>query len=438
MSSQEKRRLAPYGTVGPGWEAVHTGEKSETVTESADKNGDAIEKWSTWAFTDEGKNWCDWDEEIRCINRMQEALGPLDDATRQIRAHIGSLVPCDSGVPVTIDELLGAISRGELSGPSFSNGCWSCGMWWQTKGTQPDHVESMKTVHEILTGYLAGTLEDAVIDRYPHARGFTSRAYEWLGPSSELAELKRLMLQRMLLPFEFFGKLSHATPEGWSDEGFQMHGEVYEDCFGENGRGARLDSKISEIAGLPEIPRLRYGLGGELVKTISDPQKRDLYGMCSRISTGVYELSDCHHNTFRVIENQIYGIATGKPQIPTRKSGAERERLARLLFSYALGIDKWLLGVPMQFLLLDLGHADLGFDPKSEIVKVYAYLGEERTLVREWLAACLWYSLYHNPHGGLQPLSGNWHTGHGAILEEARQSDISARGWMDSKLKSAD
>jgi len=27
----------------------------------------------------------------------------------------------------------------------------------------------------------------------------------------------------------------------------------------------------------------------------------------------------------------------------------------------------------MQFLLLDLGHLDLGFDPKSEIVRVYAY-----------------------------------------------------------------
>ena len=45
MSSQEKRRPAPYGTVRPGWEAIGTGEKSETVTESADKNSHVIEKW---------------------------------------------------------------------------------------------------------------------------------------------------------------------------------------------------------------------------------------------------------------------------------------------------------------------------------------------------------------------------------------------------------
>lgn len=435
MSSQKKGRLAPYETVPPGWEVVYTREKPETVTESTDKNDDVIEKWSTWAFTDEGKDWCDWDEEIRCINKMQEALGLLDDTIRQIRAHIGSLVPCHSGVPVTIDELLSAISQGELSEPSFHNGCWSCAMWWKTRGTQPDHVESMRTIYEILTAYLAGTLKDVLIDRFPYAQGFISRVYEWLGPSRELTELKRLMLQRMLLPFAFFGKLPHGTPEGWSDEGFQMHDEVYENCFGENGQGAQLDSKISEIAGLPEIPRLRYGLEYELLKTVSDPQKRDLYAVCSRISTGVYELSDCHHNTFRAIENQIYGTATGKLQIPTRKSGSERERLARLLFSYALGIDKWLLGVPMQFLLLDLGHVDLGFDPKDEIVRVYAYLGEERTPVKEWLVACLWYSLYHNPHGGLEPLSGNWHRGHKTIIEKAGQLDIGARGWMDSKLK---
>jgi hypothetical protein len=72
----------------------------------------------------------------------------------------------------------------------------------------------------------------------------------------------------------------------------------------------------------------------------------------------------------------------------------ERERLGRLLFGYVLGLDQWLKGTPMQFLLLDLGHVDLGFDPKNEILRVYAYLGEERTALKEWLAACLWYLMY--------------------------------------------
>ncbi len=39
--------------------------------------------------------------------------------------------------------------------------------------------------------------------------------------------------------------------------------------------------------------------------------------------------------------------------------GIERARLSRLLFGYVLGLDKWLAGVPMQFLLLDLGYVDL-------------------------------------------------------------------------------
>jgi len=308
-------------------------------------------------------------------------------------------------------------------------------MWWQSRGTQLDHAQSMRAIQEILTGYLDGILKDVPIDKLPQAQGFISRVYQWLGPPDELAELKRLMLQRMLLPFEFFVKLPLSIPKDWSEEDYKTYHEAYENCFGENGRGAQLDSRISEIAELPEIPRLRFGLGHELFKTISNPQKRDLYAVCSRISGGIYELSDCHHNTFRIFENQIYGIATGKLGIPTRKSGAERKRLARLLFGYALGIDKWLLGVPMQFLLLDLGHVDLGFDPKNEIVRVYAYLGEERTPVKEWLMACLWYNLYHNPHGGLQPPSVNWHRGHKTIIEKAEQLDISAREWMDSKPK---
>ena len=53
-----------------------------------------------------------------------------------------------------------------------------------------------------------------------------------------------------------------------------------------------------------------------------------------------------------------------------------------MLFGYALGLDKWLMRVPMQFLLLDLGHVDLGFDARNNILRVYACLGEEVYLRR--------------------------------------------------------
>jgi hypothetical protein len=161
-------------------------------------------------------------------------------------------------------------------------------------------------------------------------------------------------------------------------------------------------------------------------ETISNPQQRELYEIWDSIANGIYQLSDCHHNTFRAIENQIYAIAKGKQGIPSRKSGSERIRLGRLLFGYTLGIDKWLLGIPMQFLLLDLGHVDLGFDPKNEILRVYAYLGEEITPVKKWLAACLWGNLSFNMHGSLLY--------HKDLVQNANKKNINHREWIDSML----
>ena len=84
----------------------------------------------------------------------------------------------------------------------------------------------------------------------------------------------------------------------------------------------------------------------------------------------------------------------------------------------------------MQFLLLDLGHVDLGFDLKSEILRVYAYLGD-RTSVKEWLAACLWYTLVLERPASLY----NWGHRHKSLLEQADATGISVRAWMNSQLK---
>jgi hypothetical protein len=83
----------------------------------------------------------------------------------------------------------------------------------------------------------------------------------------------------------------------------------------------------------------------------------------------------------------------------------------------------------MQYLLLDLCHVEHGFDPKNEIVRVYAYLGEEKTPVKEWLAACLWHSLMYSA-GGLA-----WRDKHQDLIEQAYRAGISVREWMDSQLK---
>ncbi len=395
MAETKRRKPVPYGSVSPGFEGVFTGEKSSSAIEetelitarATDDAGNVIVRWPVFSWTFPGQEK-DWDDEIQHINQMQARLGRLDDDARQIRAHIGSLVPCDSGLPVTVDELLNAIGRGKLSEPSFRNGCWCPGMWWQQRTTQPLHMESMQTVHAVVTEYLAGRSKADAVGDSPHAAGFIRRSYDWLGSLSRLTEVQWLLLERMLLTVEYFtrasGTVAFQHPEQADLEEAEAAGK---DLFAEGGRGPRLDAEIAEKAGLPKICPRWDGEFRENLDSIDDDRKKELYQICGDIAAGVYTLSDCHHNTFRFIEGWIHGIGTGQSNIPTRKAETERERLGRLLFGYVLGLDKWLLGVPMQLLLMDLGHLDLGFDPKNEVLRAYAYLGRENS--SETVVGCL-------------------------------------------------
>ena len=440
MSDTKQQRLVPYEFVSPGFEGVYTGEKSsapidetEIITSRAtDEDGNVICRWPVFTWTFPGKEK-DWDDEIQYLNEMQVSLGPLDDDTRQIRAHIGSLVPCDSGLPVTVDELLSAIGRGNLNEPSFHNGCWCPGMWWEQRTTQPLQADSMRTIHAVLTGYLADTSATDVLAEFPHAAGFTRRVFDWLGPVSELTEVQQLMLERMLLTVEQFFKYDDMVHFRITDKAILEEAtEVGKDLFEEGGRGSQLDAEIAEKAGLPKIGP-SWGESQKNRNSISDPEKKALYEVCCDIASGVCTLSDCHHNTFRFIERWIHGIGTGQSNIPTRAAGTERERLGHLLFGYVLGLDKWLLGVPMQFLLLDLGHMDLGFDPKNEVVRVYAYLGEERSPKKLWLAACLWHNL---SYARMDPAVPAGLVRHKELLEHAAALGVSVREWMDSAARS--
>jgi hypothetical protein len=438
---KKKERLVPYNMVSPGFEAIYTGKKPSSegerveiiTTVNTDQAGNEIRKWSvvSWTFPGEEK---DWDEEIKYINNMQSKLGELDDSTRRIRSHIASLAPCDSGFPVTVDELLNAIGRGKLDEPSFRNGCWCSGMWWKQKTTQPVHIGSMRIIHTVLTGYLAGKTREDCIEEFPHAAGFINRTYEWLGPAAELTEVQKLMMERMLLTIEYFSKTSDTVPYSQFDDISKLQeGErLVKELFEEGGQGANLDIEISKKAALPRVYPKWKPEYQENLESLEDTRKKDLYQTCCSIASGVHTLSDCHHSTFRYIESWIHGIGTGKLGIPSRKVGTERERLGRSLFGYVLGLDKWLLGLPMQFVLLDLGHIDLGFEPQNEILRVYAYLGEERTPVKEWLAACLWHNLMYsymdanNPAGLVR---------HKNLLERTKEMGVSVREWIESVLE---
>jgi hypothetical protein len=437
VSNNKNKGPVPYTSLSPGFEAVYTGkeslsgsEKVEIITTlTSDNAGHEIRKWSVVSWTWPGREK-DWDEEIKYINDMQGKLGDLNDDTRQIRAHIASLVPCDSGFPVTVDELLNAIGKGKLDEPSFHNGCWCSGMWWQQKTTQPFQNECMKTIHTVLKDYLAGKIRESLFKEFPYAAKFINRTYDWLGPVSKLKDYQKLMIERILLTIDSFTTSNHIESPFSDASTLQKQELLVKELFEEGGQGACRDMEISEKTGLPKIyPRWKPEYQ-ETLDRLEDIEKRELYQTCCAIASGVYTLSDCHHNTFRYIESWIHGIGTGRLNIQTRKSGTEEKRLGRLLFGYVLGLDKWLVGIPMPFLLLELGHIDFGFDPKNEILRVYAYLGEERTAAKEWLAACLWHNLFNSPIGG----NPGGLVRHRNLLERAAKAGVSLREWMDSVL----
>jgi len=446
--AKKKDTLVPYEKVSPGFEAVYTGEtspaplhKSDMVsTLYSDEDGNLISQWCTipWFFPNEQGQWKEdeWDDTVKYLRDMQSKLGPLTDDIRLIRAHITSIIPCDSGLPVTVDELLFAIARGKLDRSSFKNGCLCSGLGCQLKTSQPQHLESLKTIHAVLNAYLAGESEQDVVKAHPEAAGFLNRTYQWLGAVSDLSKVQRKMLDRMLLLIGFFttsgytGTAPQTLPEEMS--GLKEMEALGKDLFyDENGRGPSLDDEISDLAKLPKIHPQWNPEYKKTLDKLEESGKKELYEVCCAIAAGIQTLSDCHHNTFRYIEGWIHGIGTGRLGIPTRKAQSEKQRLGHMLFGYALGLDKWLMCVPLQFLLLDLGHIDLGFDPRNNILRIYACLGEERTPVKEWLAACLWYNLVHNQQGGLM---ASWTSSHTDLIQQCKDKGVTIDEWMNSAL----
>jgi hypothetical protein len=410
-----------------------------TATLHSDEDGNLIRRWCTipWIFPDKEAGWKEdeWDDTVKHLHEMQSKLGPLSDSIRRIRAHIMSLIPCDSGLPVTVDEVLFAIARGKLDRASFRNGCLCAGMAPQMKTSQPRQAESVRAINAVLDAYLAGEPREDAIKAHPEAAGFINRSYEWLGPASQLSTVQRKMLDRMFLTTGYFAKYGCMAVDTLTamDESEQqeMQAMMNDWSYDQDGRGAALDAEIAEEAGLPKIyPQWNP----EFQKTfdqVEEPQKKELYEVCCAIAAGVQSLSDCHHNTFRYIEGWIHGIGTGRLGIPTRKAQTEKQRLGRMLFGYALGLDKWLMRVPMQFLVLDLGHIDLGFDPRNNIIRVYASLGDEVTPVKEWLAACLWYNLVHNQMGGL---IGSFTSSHTDLIGQCKDKGVTVDEWINSVL----
>ena len=81
--------------------------------------------------------------------------------------------------------------------------------------------------------------------------------------------------------------------------------------------------------------------------------------------------------------------------------------------------------------LLNIIADDISLNLKFEV----GYLGEERTPVKEWLAACLWYSITYNPILFIEPdykvALGRAQKG---LVDQADAAGISVREWADSAL----
>lgn len=420
MAARMRDELVPQKLLEPGFEARYTGttdiaahESDEYRTYLVDNDGSVYMKYSAWGFAHNTP--ATWNDEIRYLNSLQAGLGQLDDRTRRIRQHVASLQCCDNGFPVTIDETLNAIGTGELPAKPFHAGCW---LGTPGRTTQPGDVEAMKLIEEVLRGFLTGKAKQEFLAAYPYAQAFIEHAYQWLGDPSKLTRVQNLMLARMLLPFEFYTKRN-------TDDA-----AVSRNCFEPGGQGEKLDDEVSHLAGLPKIyPNYRDEFDKALAE-IEDPRKKELYTICGYIAHGVRGLSDCHHSSFRYIEKYVHAIGTLTWEIPDRVKSQEGTRLGQTLFGYALGLDRWLRHLPYQFLLLDLGYVDLGFNPANEVKRVYAYLGDARTPAQEWLAACLWYKVTLEPPASLYRYG--WR--HKELLARAAGKGISVRTWMDSTL----
>lgn len=410
--------FVPYALTSPGFESLYgqaVALPDQYCQQAVDATGRAYRSYSLWgfAYTQESQ----WPAEIVCLNQLQSELGPLNDDTRLIRTMIAGLVACDNGIPATIDELLIAIGRGYPPEQPFHAGCW---MSPGCRTNQPGHTQALSVIETILRAYLDGSDSSLLTQRYPYAAGFIARTWQALGPVNALTDVQMLMLERLLLPFEWFAKRSDRSQP-----------EILADCLSADGRGRKIDEQIESRAGLPQIcPPYKPEYPSRLA-TVKDLRQREIYVVACHLADCCYELSDCHHSLLRRIEKWIHGIGTGSLSIPTQTAHAEGQRLGQILLGYALGLDHWLNERPMHFLQMDLSHLDLGFDPWPDISRVYAHLGEDHAPVKIWLAGCLWFSLVLEPPASLY--QRGWR--HKDLLERMERNGLSVRRWIDARIK---
>ncbi|MHA1987475.1 MAG: hypothetical protein ACW98D_12630 [Promethearchaeota archaeon] len=425
----KKGELVPYDLISPGFEAIYQGTKDRSALDDwmindddlfieSDKSGNLYLKHSFWTLSYKPDQWTD---EIKIINGIQESLGELDNTTRYIRNAIGSLVLCDQGIPTTIDQLLDFIGSNYYDEKRlFHLGCW---MPSGKRSTNPDWQRSMTYIEEILVNFLKGmSITDQIKQLEGFMEGFIRRFYSWFPSRVNLDELQVLLLNRILVSFPY---LTH---------GIDNHKKMMKDVFEIGGKGWIIDEQIQKLEDLPQITGIKWNEARKYYKTIKNQKKKERFRIISYVTGDFFlsGLSTCHHNLFRFLENVLYKIGTlTNDPLPNRFHATERKRLGNLLFGYVLGLNSWLMKKPMDILLLDLGYLDLGFNQRNEILRVYAYLANNRNPVKEWLVGSLWHQLMFN-EVNLPRTPGL--INHKDMLELAKKHNLNLFEWMESKM----
>ncbi len=409
--------LVPYQWVKPGIEGFYCDEpknKDERLNYHQDSEAKWYYKFNLHTFWE--LNWEDKSPIWKALNTLQAKLGDLDDISRLMRIEIGSLVKCQSSFPIGIDQLLDSIGRHELKRENiFTMGCW---MELGERNNRVTFKSSLLHVVSIIDQYLNKKTKEDQLKENKDAeilKKFINRFYSWFPINDKLTEVQELLLQRLKFSIE-----CNIDDNSWED--------TYAKIFEKDTIGEELDKKIKKLIDIPDYTTKFYagdGQGPEWIQNrnkIEDPQKKDIY----TILVNIHLTAKCHHNFFRFIENSLYRIATlSLDPIPSRIHGSERERMGHKLFGYLLGLNYWLMNRPLELLLLDLGHIQLDFHPRDEIMRVFAYLGSEQNPKKEWLAGCLWYQLMFTM--GLFEYKN--------LLKIANKNDLNLFGWMESLKK---
>ena len=132
--------------------------------------------------------------------------------------------------------------------------------------------------------------KDALVHDYPWAAGLIENTFAWLPPSDQMTPLQTLLTERMLLPFEFLTKASHANPYNDQPCTQEICGTVMKKCFEDGGRGSQIDTEIEKLEGLPKIS-MAYPQQARTAN-IEDQTKLDLYTLCCSLAHGLHELCD--------------------------------------------------------------------------------------------------------------------------------------------------